>query len=170
MNDSVRSQGDASPSQHPSSPAPSTGRRALLVAMPTIFSLRQGVAAEVARTSAVLVKSTPDTLLCAKDPGLGGNEKGWFVAPDSEIEVTRFTEGRTYCKYDGLGPNNKPQYASVNTSEMCADGGTYYYSPNDNCNNAQNLEAKNVNDGVRGAFVSALSIASFGTRVNITDV
>ncbi|MCD6681627.1 MAG: hypothetical protein LT102_13430 [Burkholderiaceae bacterium] len=170
MNESIGRPGDAWTSAPSSNRIPSTGRRALLVAMPTIFSLRQGVAAEIARTSAVLARSETETAFCAKDPGLGGNDKGWFVPDTGPIEVTRFTPGRTYCKYDGTGSNGKPTYADVSTTEMCDQGGTYYYSPNGNCNNAQNLAEKNVNDGVHGAFVSALSIASFGVRVNITDV
>ena len=148
----------------------SPGRRTVLVAMPAILSLHQGVAAQVARTSAVLVKSETETLLCAGDPGLGGNEKGWFVPNEGPIDVTRFDADRTYCKLAGTNPGGNPLYTEVQPREMCSTGGTYYYSPNNNCNNAQNLVETNVNHDTRGAFVSALSIASFGVRVNYIDV
>ncbi len=163
-------QADASSSREAPPADPSSGRRALLIAVPAVFSLRQGVAAELANSSAVLVKSETETLLCAKDPGLGGNEKGWFVPADSNIEVTRFSSDSTYCKVTGTNGGGNLQFGEVQKSEMCANGGTYYVSPNHNCNNAQNLVEKNVNDGVGGAYVSALALGSFSGRVRITDV
>ncbi len=174
MKNPVHTRGDSpSPgdsSLHGDSPraSHSAGRRTVLIAMPAILSLHQGVAAQVARTSAVLVKSETETLLCAGNPGLGGNEKGWFVEPDTQINVAEFTHP-TYCKAETV--EDRTSYSSVSRSEMCTNGGVYYLPQNGmNCNaqgGGSYTATPNVN---QGAFVSALALSSFAGRVIRTEV
>jgi len=141
----------------------------LLVAMPAIFSLRQGVAAELANSSAVLVRSESETAFCAKDPGLGGNAKGWFVESDTQIQVSEFTHS-TYCKATTV--DNQTTYSSVTPTNMCADGGVYYRRSNgsDDCTaNGAGAYTATPNVG-QGAFVSALALGSFTGRVTYTNI
>jgi hypothetical protein len=156
MNDSVRSQGDASPSEHPASPHPSTGRRALLVAMPTILSLHQG-AARAAVTSAVLVASS-NSLYCLKDAQPHPTSSKGYSVPDS-IEVTQFSPSseRKYCK-DGK---------QVSPIEMCRNGDEYQYTTNLNadCNSAKDEIYVN-----KGALISASSVTSFQSRITFFNV
>lgn len=168
MNDPVRTAGDSLWPDDSARASHSAGRRAVLVAMPAILSLHQGVAAQVARTSAVLVKSETETLLCARDPGLGENEKGWFINPETEIEVTEFTH-EAYCKSTNV--DGKTVFSSVSRNEMCNTGGVYYTPKSGDQCNAQGGGAYTATPNVnQGAFVSALALSSFAGRIRLTEV
>lgn len=136
MNDPDRKPGDESSPHDPSTPAQSAGRRALLVAMPAIFSLHPGVAAANARSSSVLVLSREGTppvdefgnYLCVKKPsrfegGVKSNEKGWIIDRDTPLDVTQIPSSRTYAR------NVNEECTIATPQNMCEDGDnvTYYY-------------------------------------------
>lgn len=170
MNDLDGTPSDAScPDDSRSSPPHSGRRRALLVAMPTILSLHQGVAAQVARTSSVLVwaetaqADAAGNLLCAQDPGAGTNPKGWNVdSYNTPIEVTEIPANRTYCRQTGTEPVT---YAEVPASNLCSPTqleGQYYAAPSgSDCTSGQ-LEQITPRPG---ALVSANALASFTTVI-----
>lgn len=133
MNDPDRKPGDESSAHDPSVPAQSAGRRALLVAMPAIFSLHPGVAAAQARSSSVFVLAKdglPDedgNYLCARKPGLvDSNEKGWIIDRTTRIEIAEIPSDYRYARKT-TNWKGQSTYTEVTPQEMCSSGGRYYY-------------------------------------------
>lgn len=100
------------------SPPSSAGRRALLVALPSIVSLHPGVAGAVANSSIVLPFAEDGT--CAAPP-LGAEEiyKGW--AFETKPEVVEFVPNGTYYSTPEGG-------TPVSLNEMCSTPGDYYFA------------------------------------------
>jgi len=135
MNDSVRAPDDSSLPQGTSDAAPSAGRRALLVAMPTIVSLHPGLAAAHARSSSVLVLTDiepgDETVYCAQKPwGAKQRGKGWDIGDEGWFKVTELSPGNNYYELIGYDKKTgKPKYKPVSRATMCEKGGDYYYKP-----------------------------------------
>lgn len=134
MNDPDRKPGDDSRSHDTSPQAQSAGRRALLVAMPSIFSLHPGLAAAHARSSSVLVLAkegdpvdADGKYLCVEKPWhVESNEKGWLIDRDASLEVSRFPANRQYYRKT-TSYKGKAVYTEVTPRQMCKDGGDYYF-------------------------------------------
>lgn len=134
MNDSVRAREDSSLPQGASDAAPSAGRRALLVAMPTIVSLHPGLAAAHARSSSqlVLTDTEPEgAAYCVKKPwGAKKTGKGWDIGDEGWLEVTELSDDNNYYRYVGKDRSTgKPRYKPVSRQTMCQEGGDFYYEP-----------------------------------------
>ncbi|MCD6674289.1 MAG: hypothetical protein LT106_15745 [Burkholderiaceae bacterium] len=194
MNDSDRRPDGESCTQDTSAQAQSAGRRALLVAMPTIFSLHPGLAAAHARSSSVLVLAKEGTpvdgdgnYLCVEKPWRAeSNEKGWLIDRQATLEVTRFPANRQYYSKT-TGYKGKTVYTEVNPRQMCRDGGDYYFKEDTKQGSYSSLEEnavelfgkgtdgdkdgnwRRISLGKKGALVSSTALASFG-GANCRDV
>lgn len=135
MSDSVRAPDDSSLIHGSRDAAPSAGRRALLVAMPTIVSLHPGLAAAHARSSSQLVltdfEPVDDVVYCVKKPwGATKSGKGWDIGDKGWLEATKLSPNNNYYRYVGKDrKTGKPKYKSVSRQAMCQEGGDYYYKP-----------------------------------------
>lgn len=161
MNDPVGGPGDRSSLAGASDAAPSTGRRALLVAMPSILSLHPGVAAAGARSSNLLVLADGAPVedgkyLCVKKPwGAKQKGKGWDLGDDPWIDVTEIPAGRSYYKrtwVSGKKGGGEYKYTPVDPKEMCRDGGEFYYQRNHRYAGYDGLETLGSDAGDVEAF------------------